>query len=57
MIIFLYVMVFITMFLLLGFYFVDSIIAFKHRKEIQNNRAIIKSLKEQIKQQQVINKI
>ncbi|WP_425380518.1 hypothetical protein [Spiroplasma endosymbiont of Stenodema calcarata] len=57
MIIFLYVMVFITMFFVLSFYVADSIIAFKHRKEIQNNRSIIKSLKEQIKQQQVINKI
>lgn len=45
MIIFLYLMVFITMFFVLCFYLIDSIIAFKHRKEIQNNRANIKSLK------------
>lgn len=57
MITFLYIMVFITLFLVLAFYIADSIVAFKHRKEIKNNRGIIKSLKEQIRQQKVINKI
>ena len=57
MITFLYIMVFITLFLVLAFYIADSIVSFKHRKEIKNNRGIIKSLKEQIRQQKVINKI
>lgn len=57
MITFLYIMLFITLFLVLIFYIADSIVAFKHRKEIKNNRGIIKSLKEQIRQQKVINKI